>query len=405
MQFITTTTKTAFANFKRNKVRTFLTSLGILIGVASVVLLMAVGTGLKNYIQNQFESLGTNLLTIMPGQIFQNGSFRSGGGGASTLGGVEFDEKDIILLKRINGAQNVVPIFGKGLTVSSGKKTEFSDLYASSEEIFPARNLEAQYGSVFTKTDNSKRAKMVVLGPKIAQKLFPRISNAVGRNISIENQTFRVKGVLKPKGGGGFGGPDFDSFIYAPYKSTYSFNPNKTFFTILVKADDGANLNTLKADVQTTLERRYDSDEFSVIKQTEILNAITSIFAVLNSVLVLIGAISLIVGGIGIMNIMYVTVVERTREIGIRRAIGATKQQILLQFLTESVLLSLTGGIAGILVSYLITLAMQSYFPAEVNLTSVLIAFGVSTLIGIAFGVFPARAAANLSPIEAIRYE
>jgi len=404
MQFITTTAKTAFANFRRNKVRTFLTSLGILIGVASVVLLMAVGTGLKNYIQNQFESLGTNLLTIVPGQILQNGSFRTSGGAAS-LTGIEFDEKDVIRLKRINGAQMVVPIFTKSLTASTGNKSEYSSLYAGTEEIFPSRNLSAQFGTVFTRTDNSKRSKVVVLGPKLADKLFGDESHAIGRTIQLENQTYRVKGVLKPKGGGGFGGPDFDSFIYAPYKSTISFNPRKTFFTLLIKAEDGTNLDKLRTSLQNALERRYNEDEFSIIKQTEILNAITSIFAVLNSVLVLIGAISLIVGGIGIMNIMYVTVVERTREIGIRRAIGATKRQILLQFLTESVLLSLSGGVAGIIVSYLVTLAIRSVFPAEINIMSVIIAFGVSTLIGIGFGVFPARAAAELSPIEAIRYE
>ena len=205
MQFITTTAKTAFANFRRNKVRTFLTSLGILIGVASVVLLMAVGTGLKNYIQNQFESLGTNLLTVVPGQILQNGSFRTSGGAAS-LTGIEFDEKDVIRLKRINGAQMVVPIFTKSLTASTGNKSEYSSLYAGTEEIFPSRNLSAQFGTVFTRTDNSKRSKVVVLGPKLADKLFGDESHAIGRTIQLENQTYRVKGVLKPKGGGGFGG-------------------------------------------------------------------------------------------------------------------------------------------------------------------------------------------------------
>ncbi len=404
MQFFITTAKTAFANFKRNKIRTFLTSLGILIGVASVVLLMAVGTGLKNYIQNQFESLGTNLLTVMPGQLLQNGSFRSSGG-PGTFNGVEFDERDVITLQRIRGARMVVPVFVKGITVSSSNKSEYSDLYGASEEIFPSRNLETEYGDIFTRTDNLKRAKVVVLGPKIAEKLFGGSAEAIGRSITLENQTYRVKGVLKPKGGGGFGGPDFDSFVYAPYKSTISFNPRKTFFTLLVNAEDGVNLDTLRESIQNTLSRRYNEDEYSVIKQTEILNAITSIFGVLNSVLVLIGAISLIVGGIGIMNIMYVTVVERTKEIGIRRAIGATQQQILYQFLTESVLLSLTGGIAGILVSYAITFAIRNSFPAQISVTSVIIAFGVSTLIGVGFGVFPARAAAKLSPIEAIRYE
>ena len=151
--------------------------------------------------------------------------------------------------------------------------------------------------------------------------------------------------------------------------------------------------------------KRYDEGDFSVVEQTEILDAVTSIFAVLNNVLVLIGAISLVVGGIGIMNIMYVSVVERIKEIGIRRAIGATKRDILVQFLTESVLLSLIGGIGGILVSAVIVLLINQFFPAVISATSVLVAFGVSSLVGIVFGVFPARKAANMSPIEAIRYE
>ena len=200
-------------------------------------------------------------------------------------------------------------------------------------------------------------------------------------------------------------GPDFDSFIYMPYSAAISFNPSKTFFSLYVKAPNEKSIEPLKLAVEKTLVKRYDEGDFSVVEQTEILDAVTSIFAVLNNVLVLIGAISLVVGGIGIMNIMYVSVVERIKEIGIRRAIGATKRDILVQFLTESVLLSLIGGIGGILVSAVIVLLINQFFPAVISATSVLVAFGVSSLVGIVFGVFPARKAANMSPIEAIRYE
>lgn len=394
--------KSSLDDFRRNKVRTFLTSLGILIGVASVVLLIAFGLGLKKYIKNQFESLGTNLIVVVPGQVLQGGGFRPGGG---ALGGTEFDEKDVITLKKGSNVEYVVPAFLKTLRVSSATKTDLADLFATSADMFTIRNLTIGQGRLFKKTDVDKRSKIAVIGPKIAEKLFGSPQASVGKLLKIENRGYRVIGVLAPKGGGGFGGPDFDSFIYLPYKSAFSFNPKKTFFTIYVKARYEQNIPATKKFVKDALTRRYNEDDFSVIEQGEILNAVTSIFSVLNSVLVFIGAISLVVGGIGIMNIMYVSVVERTKEIGIRRAIGATKGDILSQFLAESVILSLIGGLGGIAFSFLIVLLIQRVFPAYIDLTSVLIAFGVSSIIGIVFGVFPARKAANLSPIEAIRYE
>lgn len=172
-----------------------------------------------------------------------------------------------------------------------------------------------------------------------------------------------------------------------------------------LKARSEEDIPAAKKEVEDALLKRYDDSDFSVVEQSEILNAVTSIFGVLNNILVLIGAISLVVGGIGIMNIMYVTVVERIKEIGIRRAIGATKRDILMQFLTESVLISLIGGIGGLAVAGGIVLLINQYFPAVINFTSVVLAVGVSTAVGVGFGVFPARKAANLSPIEAIRYE
>lgn len=392
----------ALQDLRRNKVRTALTSLGILIGVMSVVLLVALGNGLKNYISGQFESLGTNIMTVLPGKVLQNGSFRSG---SSSLGGISFDERDINKLKRISQLEFVIPVFTRTVTLVSGANTHTSDLYATTEEIFEARNLGIEFGKLFTKTDLQKRSKVAVLGPKAAEELFGSADAAVGKSVQVDNQTFRVRGVLASKGGGGFGGPDFDSFIYIPYKSALTFNPDKKFLVILLKAQNEKVVAQAKRSVETVLAGRYDEDTYSVVEQTEILKAITSIFGVLNSVLVVIGAISLIVGGIGIMNIMYVSVVERTKEIGIRRALGATRSNILSQFLTESILLALTGGLGGILLSVLIAIVAGRFFPISITPLSVIIAFGVSSAIGIIFGVFPARKAARLSPLDAIRYE
>jgi putative ABC transport system permease protein len=395
--------KSAFEDFRRNKVRTALTSLGILIGVASVVLLMALGLGLKTFIANQFESLGTNLLIIFPGEVLdESGSFR---GGESTGLGQTFDSKDTRTLERIRSLQYVAPVYTRSIKASYGSKVKVGDIFATTPNIFELRKLEAAEGKIFTESDIKKRSKVAVIGPKIVEKLFDSPEQAVGRNIKLDTQTFKVIGVLKAKSGGGLGGPDFDSYIYVPHTSALAFNPDKTFLYFYIKVQSEIDIPSAKKAVETAFLRRYDDSDFSVIEQSEILNAVTSIFGVLNNVLVLIGGISLVVGGIGIMNIMYVTVVERIKEIGIRRAIGATRQDILLQFLTESVLLSVIGGIGGLLVASAIVLLINQYFPAVINFTSVALAIGVSSAVGVGFGVFPARKAANLSPIDAIRYE
>ncbi len=401
MNYLIFILRSAFFDFSRNKGRTILTSLGILIGVLSVVLLVAFGLGLKKYIQNQFESLGTDLLRVVPGKILEGGSFRAG---PSALGGIKFDEKDLLSLRKVHSAKYVIPVFSKTINVTVGKQTEISDLYASSGDIFYGLNLKSAYGDVFTKSDVEKRSKVVVIGPKIADKLFGDAGSAINKSIKVETQNFLVIGVLEAKGGG-FGGPDLDSFVYMPYTSAQVFNQDKKFVAIVVKADVNADLDAVKNDIDQKLLKRYKEDEFSVIKQSELISAISSIFSILNSVLVAIAAISLLVGGIGIMNIMFVTVTERIKEIGIRRALGARKIDILSQFLVEAIILSLFGGLLGLTLAYAITLGLQTFFPAYINWQSVLLALGVSSAIGIIFGVFPAKKAADLSPIDAIRYE
>jgi putative ABC transport system permease protein len=396
-------TRSAMSDLIRNKMRTLLTSLGILIGVASVVLLIAFGLGLKNYIRQQFDSLGSNLIYIYPGQLFnKDGGFKSGASPAGLT--AKFDDRDMAALKKLEAADMVVGVFQKSIEVAANNDTESSTLYGISPDFFTARQFTAEYGRLLDRRDVDKRSKVVVLGPKIAKKLFGSEGNALGKSIRIENLGYQIVGVVGAKGGG-FGGPDIDSFTYMPYKTAYVINTDKKFLAIFVKAASEDAIPELKLRISQTMLKRYKEEEFSVIEQTQILDTITSIFAMLNSVLIAIGAISLIVGGVGIMNIMYVSVTERTKEIGVRRAIGATNRDILMQFLTESVVLSLFGGLLGLGISALVVLAVRSVFPASIDANAVAIALGVSSAVGITFGVFPAKKAADLSPIEAIRYE
>ena len=391
--------KSAFADFKRNKIRTFLTSLGILIGVFSVVMLIALGLGLKNYIYQQFESMGANLLAVMPGGGFGEGG--TGNFGASFIGGVEFDDKDVSSLKRISELEYVAPVFLQGTQVEALGQKEIGYIMGSNEELFELLSLDPLAGNLFTKGDVSSKNKVAVLGYTIAEKLFGDPKDSIGKTVRTNNQRFKVIGVLEKKGDN-----QQDSGVFIPYKTIAgNINKNKTFYTIYLGVESKDLVSDAKQKAIDTLSKRYDEDKFSVIEQAKILSTINQIFSIINAVLVSIGSISLLVGGIGIMNIMYASVTERTKEVGIRRAVGATRNDILIQFLTESVILSLIGGLMGLLISIILVLIIRTFFPASINLLSVFVALAVSTTIGIFFGVLPAKRAANLAPIEAIRYE
>ncbi len=388
--------KSAFADFRRDKVRTGLTSLGIMIGVLSVVLLIALGLGLKNYIRDQFESLGANLVMILPGA-----GFSGGGNPASLTGGAEFDEKDVSSVEKVSNIKYVVPMFIHSTTVSSANEEKKVSVMGANEEMFSLLNLKIHTGELWTKSDVDKKAKVAVLGFTVAENLFGNPSDALGKTIRIEGLRLRVVGVAKK-----IGNQERDGAAFIPYTTTFgSINTKKTFFAIYLGIADQDSVSTVKSEVQKTLLRRYDKDKFSVTEQSEILSSINQIFAMLNLVLIAIGSISLLVGGIGIMNIMYATVTERTREVGIRRALGATTRDILLQFLTESTMLSVFGGLVGLFLAVALVSVARNWFPVAINFFAVVLALGVSSGIGIFFGVFPAKRAANLSPMEAIRYE
>ncbi len=393
--------KSSIVDLKRNKLRTLLTSLGILIGVFSVVILISLGLGLSRYIDNQFKSLGANLVFVMQGKILGG----STGAGSGVFGGARFDEKDVNNLKKIKNLELVTPVFVKYAPIEGKEKKHTYEVIASTEDIFSLMNYQIDKGKLFTKADNEKKDKIVVLGSDAALKIFGKDEEPIGKSISILGLRFKVTGVLKSKGAGSLGGAGLDDHVFIPYKSAQSLNPDKKFFAIYMKTRDESLIEETKKEIENMLSKRYDKDDFTVADQREILNTFNSIFAILNMVLVGLATISLIVGGVGVMNIMFVSVTERIMEIGIRRAVGAYKKDIILLFLGEAVLLCILGGILGIILAYIAVLFIQPFFPAYINLFAVILAISVFLIIGIVFGVFPARRAARLSPIEAIKYE
>jgi putative ABC transport system permease protein len=326
-----------------------------------------------------------------------------GGGGNQAV--TRFSEKDIENIKRLREVKYAVPSVQRSTSVISQKSTQPVDLVMSTADVFAVRNFKLDQGRLFTVQDDAKRAKVAVLGYEIARKLFVNPQDAIGKQVKMEQQSFTVVGTLQKVGSAGFGGPDYDNNITIPFRTGFIFNTDKKFNAATIVARDPERLETAKSAIKQSLLRTYKEADFSLVELSQIQGAVTSVFGILSSVLTGIAAISLIVGGIGIMNIMYVSVTERIKEIGIRRALGAHQIDILMQFLVEAVTLSLIGGMMGIALSFGIVAIVQRFFPAYINWQSVAIALGVSSAIGIIFGVFPARKASKLSPIEAIRYE
>ncbi len=397
--------KTSVRSILKNKGRTVLTSLGIIIGVTSVILLTSIGNGLKSYINDQFEALGSNLIYILPGKVLnEKGGFSQN----ATQGFLttSFGLKDIQNLKR--DLNNVSTIIG---SVEIAGKAKYRQ--KSAEITIAASNFEygrlsntlpkEGKGAWFTKEDENKNAKVGILGSKVVEKLFKN-QNPLGKTILINSKSIKVIGVAEEKGGG-FGGPGFDDMVYVPLGLGFDLSGNQKIQSILLQAENKEEVEMIKKQAEKILLKKFEKDTFSVVDQSQILSSINSILSTLTVALTGIAAISLIVGGIGIMNIMIATVTERTREIGLRKAVGATPRAILLQFLFEAVILSCLGGLLGIILGSAATQAINQFFPAKVTFNSVFLAFGVSFAVGIIFGVAPARKASKLSPIEALRYE
>jgi putative ABC transport system permease protein len=393
----------AISQLKRNKVRTFLTMLGMIIGVMSVVLLVSIGNGLKFYIEDQFESLGANKLYVIPGNIFSERGFSGGGARMTTT--LRFDFKDVSAVEKVDGVVSVSPVVTTNEIASYSGNDSIVEIAGSTTDIVSGQNIKLDKGRFFNRAEESRGAKVVVIGAKVAEDLF-EASDPLGKKLSLGGEKLKVIGITEKKGGIGGLGDNPDAVVYVPYKVAFSITGEEDFYTLIAEVVSENEIESAKKGIENTLAKRHDGeDDFSVADQAQILEIIGSILGTITIALAGIASISLLVGGVGIMNIMFVSVTERIKEIGLRKAVGATPRDILIQFLLESVLVSALGGMVGVGLSYLITAAISSFFPATVTLWSIFLAFGVSAFIGIAFGVIPANKAAKLSPIEALRYE
>lgn len=392
---------------RANKLRSILTMLGIIIGVAAVIAMVGIGNGATASVTSQIQGLGSNLLIITPGQA-NSGGVKGGAGSLNSL-----SMTDIPKIQNAGPAvKAVAPVSGKNVQVVYGAGNTSTNMNGTTADYAEIRNVNMDRGRFLTKQDVDSYARVAVVGPTVVQNLMGDSSaQIVGKIIKLNNVPFQVIGVTASQGSSGF--TNNDDMILVPITTAQErLIGNKYLRTIFVEASTSDMMQTAQDEITTALERAHHiqaskPDDFSIMNQADILSTMQGVTQTLTMLLGGIAAISLLVGGIGIMNIMLVSVTERTREIGIRKAIGAKGRDILLQFLIEAVVLSILGGGIGIALgaagSNLVGKALK--LAASVSWASVLMAFGFSAMIGIIFGVFPARKAAAMDPIEALRYE
>ncbi len=395
-------TRVSLAALRANKMRALLTMLGVIIGVASVILLVSIGNGLQNYITKQLEDLGAKNLMIMPGHI----DFSGGGQGGGVMGAgsavSKFDIEQVKALEKSDLIQYVMPYTENNGTMKYGKKTRITQVAGVSADYPEVRNQKVEHGRFFTKSEEDSAKKVALLGKTVAGKLFGD-EDPVGKRMNIGDGRFKVLGVLEAKGA--MAGVDMDDQVFIPATTALKQFDMDHFIAIWVNIKDPDKVDQTKKEVEKIMLKFLKDDEFSVLDTKSLLNTIASVLGAITLALGGIAAISLVVGGIGIANIMLVSVTERTREIGLRKAVGATPQIVMLQFLIEAVFLSVAGGIIGILIGSGGSLLLSKFLPTSVTLWSVLVAFLVSVLVGVIFGLAPAIRASRLTPVDALRYE
>ncbi|MFA5358203.1 MAG: ABC transporter permease [Patescibacteria group bacterium] len=392
-----------------NKARSSLTILGIVIGIGSVIAMVAMGQGAQGSIKSNIESLGSNLIQIMPGQQSGPGyQVSQGQGSAKTLTMGDVDA----IRNEVGSVKAVAPATSSRYQITAKGTNTNTSVIGTTIDYAAIKNIEIDDGSFITEQNVKSISKVAVLGPTTRDDLFgENAENVVGQEIRINKIIFKVVGVAKEKGGSGMNNQD--DVIYIPLSTAQQFFIGGDYVnSINVQAESEEVMITVQEDITNLLLSRHgitDSTlaDFRIMNQTDILESASSITETLTMLLAAIAGISLVVGGIGIMNMMLTTVTERTREIGLRKAIGAKRKDINIQFLTEAIMLTFIGGVIGVIIGWLAALVANKFggIATEISLISVVLAFGVSAIIGIVFGYYPARRASKLNPIEALRYE
>jgi putative ABC transport system permease protein len=399
------TLRIALKALSRNKMRTMLTMLGMIIGVGAVITMVALGKGAQSTIEAQVKAAGTNLITVMAGN-FTQGGVRQGGGMSTTL-----TVEDAEALRTVEGVQYLAAGVNSRAQLIAGNQNWSSQVQGTDIELPLIRNWPTKYGAFFTAQDVSSAAKVAVLGQTVADNLFGPDVDPTGQIIRIKNQPFRIIGVMSPKGSTGFG-EDQDDAVYAPYTTVQKKLQGIQHIQRIQISAASPETAPVSAALTEALRTRHklmgsDPDDFMIRTQEEMASVRTETTRTMTTLLAAIAGVSLLVGGIGIMNIMLVSVTERTREIGLRMAIGARGRDVLMQFLVEAIVLSLFGGLLGIGMGYALSAAAEEFlqWPTSIPANAIGMAFGFAAGTGVFFGFYPAKKAAGLDPIEALRFE